>query len=328
MIGVGRRPVRRRVDVGLLRDRDGDAQRVVDDAAVGLLAAGEARQDREAGGVGGGPALGAQRVRLQVPDRAAVGVPARALALGGEQLEELAVALAQRQHVAVAAALDRRVERCRVGAGIGLVGDLEAHRHERLGERDVDVGDAVGAVAAEVRPQRHRAERADVVVGGVDRAPARRRCSRRCRWGRSDSCRSSGCRRTRCPALRHRRPRARARRRSPRPHRHAADLRAALPPARAHGVAVARRRLHTPVGEPLPVALQLHAPARPAHDVAGLAARAVLPGEPNPGRIGLRLQLRDRAQARLGRCRDQEGEREGCEEGSHEESVGAGGRFT
>ena len=90
--------------------------------AVGLVAAREPGQDRQAGGVGGGPALGPQRVGAQVPHRAAVGVPARALARGGVELEELAVALAQREHVAVAAALDRRVGRDRVGAGIGLVG--------------------------------------------------------------------------------------------------------------------------------------------------------------------------------------------------------------
>ena len=161
--------MRRRVDVRLLRDRDGDPQRVADDAAVSLVAAREAGQDRQPGGVGGRPALGAQRVRAQVPGRAAVGVPARALALGRVELEQLAVALAQRQHVAIATALDRRVERRRVRAGVRLVRDLEAHRHERLRERDADERDAVLAPAAEVGPQRHAAERADIVVRAVDR---------------------------------------------------------------------------------------------------------------------------------------------------------------
>ncbi len=94
------------------------------------MAPASASSRRASPGRIGSPAASAEVQRsgrsafdAQVPDRAAVGVPAGALARGGVELEQLAVALAQRQHVAVAAALDRRVERDRVRAGVGLVGD-------------------------------------------------------------------------------------------------------------------------------------------------------------------------------------------------------------
>ncbi len=149
----------------------GDPQRVADHSAVGLVAASQSGEDRQTGSVRRGPAFGPQRVRAQVPHRPAVGMPACALARGRVELEELAVTLAQDDHVPVTAPLDRGVWRDRVGAGIRLVGLVERDRNERLRGGHADVRNAVLAIPAEVGPQRHRAERADVVVRGVHRSP-------------------------------------------------------------------------------------------------------------------------------------------------------------
>ena len=56
--------------------RRGEAERVVDRARRDLVVAREAGEDRQAGGVGRGPAGRAELVRAQVPDRARAGRPA------------------------------------------------------------------------------------------------------------------------------------------------------------------------------------------------------------------------------------------------------------
>ena len=96
--------VRRRIDVGALRVRHGEAQRVVEHALVDdLVVAGEAGQDRQAGRVGGGPAVRPQGVARQVEDRAGAGLPgAVGLLVRVEQLVELLVVGVEHQHVAVA----------------------------------------------------------------------------------------------------------------------------------------------------------------------------------------------------------------------------------
>ncbi len=259
---------------------------------------------------------GRQGVRAQVPGRAAVGGPAGAGALGGEQLEQLAVALAQREHVTVAAALDRRVGRDRVRPGVGLVRHVEADGDERLRERDAHIGDAVGAGAAEVRPQGHRAERADVVVRGVD-GEVRHVGVPRVALGehRAAADRRAAGEGVAAPTTAGPGPGRDARR--ARPHRHAPHLRAALAPARAHRVAVARRRLDLAVGESLAVALEPHRAALALHDVARLAARAVAPRELDGRGARPGLQLADGTQLRAGGGRREQEEDDECGEGAH-----------
>ena len=69
-VGAVRREVGRWMDVAGLGARDGDAQGVVDAPGVDFVVAGEQRKDRQAGGVGGGPAFGTQGVAAQVEDGA------------------------------------------------------------------------------------------------------------------------------------------------------------------------------------------------------------------------------------------------------------------
>ena len=64
-LGQVARVVARRVDVGAPRALDRHAQRVVDDAALDLVPAREAGEDREPRGVGGRPAGRAQPVRAR-----------------------------------------------------------------------------------------------------------------------------------------------------------------------------------------------------------------------------------------------------------------------
>ena len=103
-------------------------------AAAHLLVAGQAGQDRQAGGVRRGPAARAQAVRAQVPDRAGAGAPAaprrdagrrRTARRGGSGRGPRRSRGGRRPS---RAALDRRVARNRVGAAVGLVGVVEATR--------------------------------------------------------------------------------------------------------------------------------------------------------------------------------------------------------
>ena len=120
-----------RVDVGVAGGGEGDADRVVDRARCHLLVTDEAGEDRQAGGIGGGEALGATVRAVEIPDRAPVGLPALVLFVGepAVHLVELAVGVVEADDVAVAlavlAALDRRVERDLVLAVVGLALDLE-----------------------------------------------------------------------------------------------------------------------------------------------------------------------------------------------------------
>src|SRR5437899_2623189 len=77
-IGVGERArvVAGRVDVRAAGVLDGEAERVVDDAALGLVVAREAGEDRQAGRVGRGPARRPELVRAQAPGRSRPGAPA------------------------------------------------------------------------------------------------------------------------------------------------------------------------------------------------------------------------------------------------------------
>ena len=209
--------------------------------------------------------------------RAAVRVPARALPLGGVELVELALALAHHEHMAVAAVLDRRVERDRVRAGLGLVGLVEADGHARLAGGDRHVRDAVLARAAEVGPQRS-SRRGTCRCSRPAARPARCPCSRvvgREHRAAADERAAAG---DRAPARRGRGRPARAARRPRRSRARRAASRSACGGTAAPCSGSARRR-HPAVGpRRAPGAEPLLAPGPPDH-AARLAARAVLPGQ-------------------------------------------------
>ena len=78
------------IDVAVGR-ADGDAKRVADLAgAEHLVVAHEARQDGEARGVGGRPAVGPPPVRIQIEERAGAGVPLAAVVEDVVELVEIA----------------------------------------------------------------------------------------------------------------------------------------------------------------------------------------------------------------------------------------------
>jgi len=66
------------VDPSVAGALEGDADRVVEVAGGDLVVADEAGEDRQPGGVGGGPAVGAAGGGAQVPRGSRVGVPVRA----------------------------------------------------------------------------------------------------------------------------------------------------------------------------------------------------------------------------------------------------------
>ena len=165
---------------------DREAERVVDQPLPDhLVVAHEAGVDGEAGRVGGGPVVGAERVGREVEDGARPGVPggAAALRVGGEELVELAGGVVDHDHVAVAVARRSALDRC-VAAGSGTgpgslsLVVLEAHRHLGLAGADVHERDADRRVVperAEVRVQlgrrpdaRHPRRRAGVHGRGGD----------------------------------------------------------------------------------------------------------------------------------------------------------------
>ncbi len=118
---------------------EGHPDRVLDAAGGDLVEADEAGEDRQARGVGGGEAGGAERAgRVQVEERGRVGLPVAAgLREGAVELVEAAAACCDDEHVAVAvgvgAALDPRVGRDRRRAEVGLVGEAVG------ADRDLDV---------------------------------------------------------------------------------------------------------------------------------------------------------------------------------------------
>ena len=158
------------MDPGVAGALDGDADRVFDVAGGGLVVADEAGEDRQAGGVGRGPAVGAAGGGAQVPGGPRVGVPVR-LRLGdvegAVELVELAGGAVDDEHVAVAvaavAALDRGAGRDRERPRVALVavGGVVDRQHP-LPRADDRVGEAVGARRAEVRVQAVAAVGVDV----------------------------------------------------------------------------------------------------------------------------------------------------------------------
>ena len=107
---------------------DGDPQGVLDAAAAGLVVAGEEREDREAGGVGGRPARpGAASSSAGSRPRPSRRASSPFCLAQREQLVEPAARAVDEQRVAVRAALDLRVGRDRVADAVGLVGVVEGH---------------------------------------------------------------------------------------------------------------------------------------------------------------------------------------------------------
>jgi len=76
-IGEGAGEVGGGSDVGSAGAFDGDAERVVDATALEFVPADDCGEEREAGGVAGGPAIGAQAVGFEVEDGGLFGFPAR-----------------------------------------------------------------------------------------------------------------------------------------------------------------------------------------------------------------------------------------------------------
>ena len=145
-------------DVGFACLRRGEAQRMVDRAGGDLIIAHQASQDRQASRIRRRPGVGPERVGAQVEDRAGAGLPTPIrLRPGVVELIQLAGALVEDQYVAVAIAvrpaLDRRVRRDGVGAGIALVVVVERHRHGRADRGRVRDADrpAVPQARAEIR---------------------------------------------------------------------------------------------------------------------------------------------------------------------------------
>ena len=184
-----------------------------DPARRGLVVGQQPGQDRQAGGVGGGPGRRAEPVGGQVPARGRGGPPGDDLAggvahpLGGVQLDEVAGAAAYGDHVPVAlvgvgvaraAALDRGVGRDEDRTAVALVAvvlavDAELQRQQRLvlvddvdrdavvllGRAEVEVQVVPGGLLRDDRP-RLLPDRAAVdapvprVVGREELAPADR----------------------------------------------------------------------------------------------------------------------------------------------------------
>ena len=109
--------------------------------AAQLLVAGEPGQDRQARGVGRGPAARAQAVRAQAPDRAGAGAPAPAAGdrVGGEQLVQPAAVAVDDDHVAVAVRAAPAFDGALRGIGYGPRSDssrvVEADGHPPLAPR-------------------------------------------------------------------------------------------------------------------------------------------------------------------------------------------------
>src|SRR4029078_5794308 len=93
---------------------DGEAERVVDHAALRLVPAGEAGEDRQARRVRRCPARWPPMVRAAGPGAAAPGVPAAALLFQPAELVEPAGVAVEQQGGVVAAALDVYALRDRV----------------------------------------------------------------------------------------------------------------------------------------------------------------------------------------------------------------------
>ena len=142
------------VDVGATGLLEGGPDRVADVAAANLAGADQPGEDREPRRVGGRPAVVAQPGRVQVEAGRRAGGPAVTVAadvVGGVHLEQVAAVALEHQHVAVGAALDRRVGGNRRTPEVALVRvarDLDLD--PSLAGADRGVGDPVGAVAAEV----------------------------------------------------------------------------------------------------------------------------------------------------------------------------------
>jgi hypothetical protein len=118
-----------RPDVRVRRARDGEPDGVRDAAGLDLVPADEPGQDREPGGVGRRPGLGAEPVRVQVEHGTAPSARVAVVPRRGEQLVQPARASLDDQRVPIRTALDRRSRVERIGAGVALGGVGEPNMH-------------------------------------------------------------------------------------------------------------------------------------------------------------------------------------------------------
>src|SRR5512132_1986949 len=129
----------RRIHKGASRPRRREPQRMVDDSALRLVPAGQAREDRQAGGVGRCPGRRPNAVGAQAPGRAGPGVPATTRAREPAEFVESAGVPVDEQRMVVASVLDVDPLRDRVADPIALVCVLERDlRPWRLPGYDVE----------------------------------------------------------------------------------------------------------------------------------------------------------------------------------------------
>src|SRR5580704_1274522 len=128
----------------------GETNGVVDCAAGDFIVANEAREDREACGVGAGPGVGTLLVGEKIPDGSRTSVPGSGLRIGAEEFVEEASGSVEDEDVAITGsrigvALDGRGERDGHGPDVALaaVGSV-IDGDERLRGIDYRVGNADG----------------------------------------------------------------------------------------------------------------------------------------------------------------------------------------
>ena len=114
--------------------------------SIDFIVTDQAGEDGQARRVGRSPARRTRGIRVQVKDRAGTGLPAAAGGERGVQLIQFPVVTVNHQHVPVALsiqpALDGRVGRDGVGAGVAFVGIVKRHGDAGRVPGDDHIGDA------------------------------------------------------------------------------------------------------------------------------------------------------------------------------------------
>lgn len=147
-VGAGGGPVRGGRSEAGAGVRKSETDGVIDGARSNFIVANQSRKNRQTGGIGTGPGVGALLVGEQIPDGAGVRVPSGGLWEGAVELVEEAVGFIEDEDVAIAGAgigiaFDRSAEGNGHGAGIGFAAvGLVIDRDESLRGVDYAVGNA------------------------------------------------------------------------------------------------------------------------------------------------------------------------------------------
>ncbi len=157
--------MRRRIDVRLLRATHGEAQRMIDDTGFSFLAACQPCQNRQASGVGGCPAIGAQGVRAEVKDRAAARRPFFGIFIifQREEFIQNAVGRLHDQSMMVAACFNRHIVRDGIRPNVALISIIKVDFACPLAGIDGRPGDTVIWIFAKVGVEIVRPIGVDVV---------------------------------------------------------------------------------------------------------------------------------------------------------------------